>query len=107
MGHSDTTKPLAILAGLGGLLTAVVTGVPAAAADPLDDATAASAPDICAALDDTPTVAGVETVVMALHAQGYSALEAGQIIGRAVTGWCPDHTREIRAFIHKWSPAVT
>ena len=93
-----------VLIGLGALITAA-TGTAIAKADPVDDYTTASAPAICAVLDQDPSIAGVQSVLVAIMADGVPPRPAGEIVARSVVGWCPSHLPEVQAFVAKWSSA--
>lgn len=96
-----------ILAGLGGMIAAATITTGVAKADPLDDYTVVNAPIVCALLNQYPSVAGVENLIVALVGKGLTSEQAGEVVGRAVIGWCPAHTPEVRAFIAKWTTAGT
>jgi len=93
------------LAFLGALIAGAVLGTGIARANPLDDYVVDNAATVCSLLDDYPSVSGVEGIVIALHDKGFTGEEAGEIIGRSVVGWCPEHAAEIRAFVAKWGSA--
>jgi len=93
------------LVGLGGILAAAVLGTGIARANPLDEYVIDNAATVCSLLDDYPSVSGVEGLVIALHDEGFTGEEAGEIIGRSVVGFCPRHMTEIQAFINKWGSA--
>lgn len=59
---------------------------------------------VCSTLDDYPSVAGVEGVVLAVMDQGLTPGEAGQVAALSVLGWCPEHTAVLKAFAGKWAP---
>jgi len=90
---------------LGALIAGAVLGTGVARADSLDDYIVTNAPVVCSLLDDYPSVSGVEGLVIALHDEGFTGEEAGEIIGRSVVGWCPRHMTEVQAFIAKWAGA--
>lgn len=46
---------------------------------------------VCTVLDDYPTISGVLGVLRGLTDEGYTAREAGWIVGRAVRDVCPEH----------------
>ncbi len=60
---------------------------------------------VCTTLDDVPTVAGVEGVVLAVMGAGFTGGEAGQIVAASVLVYCPEHSVELQAFADKWAPA--
>ncbi len=93
---------LLVLVALGWLATA---GIATARADLVDDYTVAHAPAVCATLDAYPSVDGIEGVGMAIVDDGLAPAAAGQVITRAIVGWCPEHLPELEAFIAKWTPA--
>ena len=103
-----TVRRWLVLAGLGALIVAAVMLDNAAAkADPVTDYTVANAPAICAALDKQPTVGTVENIVGTIVLRdSFTGAQAGQILARAVIGWCPDHAVQLRAFADKWGKQV-
>jgi hypothetical protein len=94
-----------IAAATAGFVGVILLTNANAKADPLDATTITDAPDVCSALVKTPTEMGVENEVAALHLQGLSGDQAGEIVGRAVVGWCPDQMPEVQAFAAKWGTA--
>ena len=46
---------------------------------------------VCMVLDDYPSTSGVIGVVDALVDEGYTAYQAGRIVGEAVRDVCPEH----------------
>lgn len=90
------------LVALGWLAAA---GTAVARADLVDDYIVAHAPAVCATLDAYPSVDGIEGVGAAIVDDGPAPAAAGQVIARAIFGWCPEHLPELEAFIAKWSPA--
>jgi hypothetical protein len=106
----DAEKPsrfrrLAAFAAFGAILAGAILGTGVAKASPLDDYTVVNAPIVCALLNQTPNVAGVENVISALHDKGLTSAQAGEVVGRAVVGWCPDQMPEVQGFVAKWGTA--
>lgn len=96
------------LAFLGAILAGAVLGTGVAKADPVDDYVLTYAPAVCSTLDKYPTVGGVEGILQVIiQDDGFTPYQAGQIIGRAVIGWCPEHSSEVNRFIAKWTTGST
>lgn len=77
----------------GGFLTAGIVFVAPAKADTGYDTA------VCATLADYPTFAGIIGIGAALKDRGYTGYEAGEIIGTAVYGTCPEYLPLIRRFV--------
>ena len=99
MRRRDVTRLLLASIATGAVLAAS-TGT--ARADVVDDYTVVNAPVVCSVLDDHPSVAGVEGVVLAIIDDGLSPESAGEVLARSIIGWCPEHGREMNAWIAKW-----
>lgn len=54
---------------------------------------------VCDVLSQYPSVSGVLGIGLALKEDGYSAYEAGQVIGQAVINECPQYGPLMRKFI--------
>lgn len=97
--------PVLIATGmiLPGLLLA-----PPAKADPVSNYTAMAAPAVCSTLDSYPSVAGVTGVVQGvMNDSGFSAYDAGKVVGESVIGWCPRHVGLLQRFIAVYTNAGT
>jgi len=98
-------RRLLALMGFGAMIAAGILGAGRAAADPATDSyVIVNAPIICALLDESPNVAGVENIGAALIQKGLNPQQAGEVLVRSVLGWCPSHQPELKAFINKWVP---
>lgn len=61
--------------------------------------------DVCAYLDDRPSVAGVEDLMaMGMTGNGWTPEYTGEFVAKTIIEQCPRHTIELRAFIAKWVP---
>lgn len=88
------------------LIAGLIVGgasLPKASADPVSTRVATEAitmaPAVCATLDDHPTTDGVAGVAMAIHDEGFTMEEAGQIIALSVLSKCPQHKPLLEKFI--------
>lgn len=88
------------LACAGWLVTA-----PDAHADPLSDYTVLAATAVCSTLDDHPTVPGVTGVITGvMDDSGFTAYDSGEVVARAVIGWCPRHVPLLQRFVSVYAP---
>lgn len=58
---------------------------------------------VCSFLDEYPSVAGVEELVLAAVDEGMDAGRAGEVIADAVMEGCPEHMDILGMFIQKWA----
>jgi hypothetical protein len=73
-------------------------------ADPASDAYAEKyAGAVCATLDDYPTYAGIQGVVIGIHNDGLSWYQSGEVLGTAVFNVCPRHADLVKS----WANTVT
>lgn len=54
---------------------------------------------VCDVLDEYPTVSGLLGVMEAVENDGFTAYEAGQVVGMSVAEICPRHGRLLRQFV--------
>jgi ribulose kinase len=103
------TWKAAILTGAAIFAGIVGPGLAAAKADPISPVVAAYATRyagaVCAVLDAYPSVGGVTGALQGVMADGFTAYEAGQVVGIAVVGQCPEHLDAVQAFIDRYSAA--
>jgi hypothetical protein len=81
------------LAFFGAILAGCVLGTGIARADV----------NVCAALDESPTIRTVEQLVTAYVIDGWSTHESGTIIARTVLGICPEHVVVLECFVASYS----
>lgn len=60
---------------------------------------------VCDVLDDHASLGGVQGVIQGVQADGFTAYEAGQIVGLSVAEICPRHIGLLRKFINAYSDA--
>jgi hypothetical protein len=86
--------------GLGAMLAGATLGTGIAKADPVGEYATIAAPAVCQTLDQFPTIAGVSGVVQGIMDDtGFTAYDAGLIIGASVYGLCPRHIGLIERFV--------
>jgi hypothetical protein len=93
----------------GAVALAALVMTPAANASPITNYGTINAGPICKTLDDYPTVAGVTGVLSAvMEDSGFSAYQAGEVVGWTVATFCPSHIPELKRFVAIYSaPAET
>lgn len=93
---------LALMAALG------VVGYAASAKADTDTGMRALAwevgPEVCAWLDEHPSIAGVMSAGQAIASQGYTAEEAGEVIAYAAFDICQRHIPLLRQFVATFGP---
>lgn len=82
------------LAAFGAIITGATLGTGIAKASP----------DVCGALDSSPSVGTVENLVVAFVNDGWSPEESGELIARVVLTVCPEHGVVLQRFIAAWAP---
>ena len=90
------------------LALAVLTAPTAQADDPSPQVVAYAAyfgGIVCDVLDDHASLAGVQGVIQGVQADGFTAYEAGQIVGLSVAEICPRHIGLLKRFINAYSDA--
>jgi hypothetical protein len=99
-------RRLLALAAFGAVLAGTGAGWGIAKADPLTDVYAArNAERVCATLDEVPSVAGVEGIVVAIMDEtGWEGGPAGEVIAISIFAKCPEYVGVLDAFIAKWLP---
>lgn len=80
-------------------------GMATARADLVDTYVVTNANAVCATLDSYPSIEGIEGVGQAIMDDGLTPQAAGEVVTRAIVGWCPEHLPELNAFIAKWTTA--
>jgi len=58
---------------------------------------------VCSVLDDSPSIASIIGMGLALGDEGYSGYDAGQIIGYAVLADCPEYGPLLQEFAEMFS----
>lgn len=61
-------------------------------------------PEVCAYLDEHPSIAGVMSAGQAIASQGYTAEEAGEVIAYAAFDICQRHIPLLRQFVATFGP---
>lgn len=90
------------------LAAAAVTAPAASADEPSPQVVAYAAyfgGIVCDVLDDHASLGGVQGVIQGVQADGFSAYEAGQIVGLSVAEICPRHIGLLKRFINAYSDA--
>lgn len=79
-------------------------------ATPFDDAsvkyTEAHGRDVCAALNDSPTVIRILSVMNAVQSDGYTLQQAANVVVLSVDSYCPQHKGLVDGFAHGAGPAA-
>ena len=84
---------------------AAAAGMATARADLVDTYVMTNASAVCATLDSYPSVAGIEGIGQAIMDDGLTPQAAGEVVTRAIVGWCPEYVPVLNAFIAKWTTA--
>ncbi|MDN4521399.1 DUF732 domain-containing protein [Mycolicibacterium austroafricanum] len=100
--HARAVNRALVLITLG---WAAAAGMATARADLVDTYVMTNASAVCATLDSYPSVAGIEGIGQAIMDDGLTPQAAGEVVTRAIVGWCPEHLPELNAFIAKWTTA--
>jgi hypothetical protein len=111
MSHNQDNRlgvrPLLALTAFGAILGGALYYSAPAKADPVSDYTSLNANTICAVIDTHPNAAGVAAVVLAVVRDGFTARQAGTIVGTAVIGYCPENMPAIKQFIAAYAPSTS
>jgi hypothetical protein len=96
----------AIRAAIAAIAVAVVAA-PAAHADPdyspgVVSYVAHYGGVVCDVLDDYPSFSGIIGVARGIQEDGFTAYQAGEVIGLSVTEICPWHTGLVMRFAHAY-----
>ena len=86
-------------------MAAVITAPTASADEPSTTVVAYAATFggiVCDVLDDHASLGGVQGVIQGVQADGFTAYEAGQIVGLSVAEICPRHTALILRFANAY-----
>lgn len=62
---------------------------------------------ICMTLDDYPNISGVTGVINGLIDTGYTARQAGYLMGQAVVHVCPEHKALVLRYANAMSEDIT
>lgn len=78
---------------------------PHAHADGVENYAGVVAPAVCSTLDDYPTIPGLLGVLNGIaHDSGFSAYDAGRVVGMSVYGSCPRHAGLVERFVAIYLP---
>lgn len=106
----EDVGPVAWLMAASALMGAAVYFASPAKADTsvaVDTYAVVSAPAICEVLNEYPTTIGLLGVGSAIEEQGgFTATEAGEVIGIAVANMCPRHAPLLHSFTARYAGEV-
>jgi len=103
MNHTRQTRALLLALGIGGLAAAALA--PQAHADPIVNYAITNGQVVCEALDDYPTLVGIERVGRAVVADtGWSYTQAGSVIVTAIQLDCSRYLPLWNTFVATYGP---